>query len=363
MGPQHITRRSFAALLASGALSLRAQTPGISLARADVATLERARILADAKLALDAPLPTEPLTSQHALQRSCGTVATLTAAFVATREDAYALGAGRHLLALFVAPATRFSAEPTIADPTASAAPPPAGTLTIANLAPLAEVARALAFLVDTAALTAADMDATHAWFAAHLDWLTTARNPVLARDTKDHSASAWLLLTTAISRTLRNDRVLEDARHRFRKPTLRNQINLEGAFPHEVATETPFRNTLLNLDLLAGCAQLLSTPFDDLWSYELEDGTGMRSAVAFLYPALQERHNWPYIADPQSFRNLPGRRPALLFAGRAYKRPEYVATWQAAPPPDFTALPEPVAASFPLREPLLFTARAAHGL
>ena len=119
----------------------------------------------------------------------------------------------------------------------------------------------------------------------------------------------------------------------------------------------------MLNFDLLGGAAQVLSTPFDDPWSYELDDGTGMRSVAAYLYPSLEERHNWKYIADAQFFRDLPARRPALLFAGRAYSRPEYVATWQAAPAPDFAALPEAVAASFPISEPLLFTARAPHGL
>ena len=363
MGAPHITRRSFATGLAAAAAHLQAQTSGPSLAHTDVAKLDGARILADAKRALEAPLPTQPAVVQPALQRACFTVATLTAAYLVSREDTYATRAGQHLAALFITPGTRLNPEPEIANPTPSAAPPAPGTLSITHLAPLAEVARALAFLGDTPALTPADLDATHAWFAAHLDWLTTAHNFVLARDTKDHNASAWLLLAAGIARSLRNDRVLEDCRHRFRKPTLRNQINLEGVFPHEVASETPFRSTLLNFDLLAGCAQLLSTPFDDPWAYELEDGTSLRSAVAYLYPSLQERHNWRYMADPQIFRDLPGRRPGLLFAGRAYNRPEYVATWQATPSPDIASLPEPIAASFPIREPLLFTDRALHGL
>lgn len=363
MGPPHITRRRFAGLLATGALSLRAQTSGPDLAHTDVSKLEGPRILADAKQAFSATPPAQPPATQPALQRACATIATLTAAYLVSHDETYAAHAGQFLNALFVAPAIHLDAQFAIADPTPSAAPPAPGTLTIADLSPLAEVARALAFLADTPAITPADLDGSRAWFAAFLDWLTSARNPVLARDTKDHNASAWLLLASAVSRTLRSDKVLEDCRHRLRKPTLRNQINLEGVFPHEVASETPFRNALLNFDLLAGCAQLLSTPFDDLWAFELEDGTGLRSAAAYLYPALQERHNWRYMADPQFFRDLPGRRPALLFAGRAYHRPEYVATWQAAPARALTALPQAVAASFPIREPLLFTARAPHGL
>ncbi len=359
MGPLHITRRSFTALLGAGAIGVHAQSP--SLAHTDVAKLDGPRILLDVRRL--PPVPVQAATSQPLLQRCCSAIATLTAAYVVTRDEVYAQQAGKYLAALLLKPDTRLDPQFSIADPTPSAPPPASGTVRIADLAPLGEAARSVAFLADTSALDSPSVDALHAWFAAHLEWLTTARNPVLARDTRDHNASAWLFLASAVSRSLRNEKVLEDCRHRFRKPTLRNQINLDGVFPHEVATETPLRNTLLNFDLLAGCAQLLSTPFDDLWSYELEDGTGLRSVAAYLFPTLGERHNWRYMADPQYFRDLPGRRPALLFAGRAYNRPEYVATWQATPPPDFAALPEVVAGSFPLREPLLFTARAPHGL
>ncbi len=359
---RHITRRRFAALLAGSAAAAHAQGKGPDLAHTDVAKLDGPRILSEAKRVLEAPLPAAPVTTQFALQKACGIVATLTAAFLVGHDDAYAGRAGKHLGALFTAGSARLKPQFEIADPTPSAPAPAPGVLTIADVAPLAEVARALAFLGDTEAISK-EMDAAHAWFAEFLDWLTTARNPVLARDTKDHNASAWLLLASAVSRAQRNDKVLEDCRHRFRKPTLRNQIDLSGVFPHEVASETPFRSTLLNFDLLAGCAQLLSTPFDDEWGFSLDDGTSLRSVAAYLYPSMQERHNWKYLADPQFFRDLPGRRPALLFAGRAYNRPEYVATWQATAPPDFGALPAPLAASFPIREPLLFTARAPHGL
>ena len=280
-----------------------------------------------------------------------------------THEDTYALRAGQHLYAWMVQPETRINPQFTYAgfDPKGkSSVGPPAG---IVDAAPLAEVARAMSFLVDTAALSPPDAGTAHQWFASLLEWLNSAREPMIAREAKDHSASAWLLLASAISRSLRDSAVLAACTHRFRKPTLRNQISAGGTFLHEITTAFPFRNTLLNFDLLAAACQLLSTPFDPLWAYELEDGPGMRSVAALLYPVLQDRAKWPYVADPMFFHDLPGRRPGLLFAGRAYGRPEYVDVWRSTTAQELNALPEPVASSFAVHEPLLWTARATHGL
>jgi len=391
-----LTRRRFAASLAGIAVrsllpgSARAQASQSSSAHTDVASMEGTRILAAASPALKQPvtlfttLPTpkskqdfyseltpdptpdtkpKPAFRDHAtaLRLFSNTVVTLTAAFLVTHQDDYALRAGQHLYAWLVDPATRMSPNFTNAgfNPAKSSATP-AG---LADAVPLAELARALAFLVDTAALSPPDLDTAHAWLGDLQTWLATDRNALIAREAKDHAASSWLLLSSTIARTLRDEKTLDANRHRFRTPTLRNQVNAIGFFPHEAATAFPYRNTLFNFDLLAAACQSLSSPFDDLWNYELEDGPGMRSIAAALYPAIKDPARWPYIADPQNFRDLPGRRPALLFAGRAFDRSEYVDLWRSTPAPDLAALPEPIAASFPITQPLLWTARAPHAL
>jgi hypothetical protein len=388
-----LTRRRFnsslAWLAASTALTRRSAAEPSS-SHLDVGLIEHDRVLAAATTALSAPIRTlSGIPSPHAaaqvfyseiapepdprapdkshrafrehaatLRNASFTIAALMAAFVLTHEDRYALCAGRHLYAWFVDPATRTVPDFSKAgfDDTSSAATP-AG---VVDLVPLAEIARALSFLPDTAALSPPDLATTQGWFASLIAWLNEDRNAFIAREAKDHTASAWLLLATAISRSLGDDATLEGCRHRFRRPTIRNQINALGEFPHEITTAFPYRNTLLNFDLLATAAQLLSTPFDNLWSFELEDGPGMRSVAAYLYPAIHDRSKWPQIADPEYFRDLPGRRPALLFAGRAFDRPEYIDLYRSLADP--TNTPEPIAASFPISQPLLFTARAPHG-
>jgi hypothetical protein len=349
-----------------------------SSAHVDVAAVEHDRVLAEAAVALKQPV--SPLTVIHspasdphdfyteaeapkafrahaeALIDASTNISTLTAAYVLTRDDKYALRAGNHLYAWFVDPATRMNPQLQSAHATSTTVVTQAAG--IVDGVPLAEIARSIQFLVDTAALAPPDLATTRAWFTSFLDWLNTSRIPAIARDTKDHTASAWLLLAAACGRLLGDDATLNACRHRLKTPTLRNQIDANGVFHHEVITNAPYRNSLFNYDLLAGACELLSTPFASLWTYELEDGPGLRSVAAFLYPMIHEPARWPYPADDFRYRQVPRRRPALLLAGRAYTRPEYVDLWRSLPTPP---VDDPLRASFPIRQPLLWTARPPH--
>jgi hypothetical protein len=132
----------------------------------------------------------------------------------------------------------------------------------------------------------------------------------------------------------------------------LRAQIDAQGMFPRELTSANPFRDSLFNLDLLAGACQLLSTRFESLWDYELQDGPGMRSVVARYAFYIANREKWPYPADQSRFNELPCRRPALVFAARAFAEPDYVTLWRRlnADPQDPVIL-----RTFPIRQPLLW--------
>jgi len=376
-GTMPTTRRQFcatAALLAIQPRLLRAQPS----AHVDVAAVEHDRILTEAAAALKQPLRTitsihSPATDPHAFYSEADApkafrshpealidastnISTLTAAYVLTHDDKYALRAGAHLYAWFVDPATCM--KPDLQSANATGTSVNALASGIVDGVPLAEIARALPFLADTAALAPPDLATARAWFTSFLDWLNTSRIPAIARDTKDHTASAWLLLASTIARLLGDETTLSGCRHRFKTPTLRNQIDALGIFHHEVITDAPYRNSLFNFDMLAAACEMLSTPFASLWPYELEDGPGLRSVAAFLYPMIHEPARWPYPADNFRFREVPRRRPGLLLAGRAYTRPEYVELWRTLPEP---AVDDPLRGSFPIRQPLLWTTRAPH--
>lgn len=230
---------------------------------------------------------------------------------------------------------------------------------------PLVEIAQAIPFLTASGALSDGDMKALRAWFMAYLHWLidpqdSGPRLAALARDRKDHHGTSWLLQASAYATLTApggdapksEDAVLAELRHRFKSVTLRAQISSDGTFPHELGSQNPYRDSLFNLDLFAGVCMLLSNRFENVWDYSLEDGPGMRSAIAYHFPYIADRASWPFRSDRTHFTELPGRRASLLFTARAYQRPEYAALWKTLPPDP--PAPE-VLRTFPIHQPLLW--------
>jgi len=340
------SRRTFLAastltLLRPRAILAQALAPAPTT-RPNIAQIDRTRILAAALLS--APPPTSRQTPDSAafMAFSLSLPALAAAAFINPASAAHYNGlAEPQLKAWFVAPETRLPSAPDwkTFEPIADL---------FADLSPLAELCVALPFLPLDPDL----LDQVEQWFAQYLTWLTENRTALLARDARDRHGSSWLLQASAAARLTANDAVLSDCRHRFKTVTIRAQINADGFFPHELTTENPYRNSLFNLDLLAGVCLLLSTPFDSVWDHELQDGPGMRSSVARHAFYIGDRLKWPYPSDLKHFNLLPCRRPALVFAGRAYSVADYVALWQTLNP-DPT---EPdILRAFPIRQPLLW--------
>lgn len=286
-------------------------------------------------------------------------VAALAAAYLLTKEERYALAATQHLRAWFVDPSTSMTPSLMYAG---VVLPAKTGRFEgILETVHLAEIAQAIPFLAHAEVFTSNDADALNKWFGAYFDWLNSSQLAGLARDQKDHHGSSWLLQTIAFIR-LRlallpnaDDTPLGELRHRYKSVTIRAQINADGVFLHELSTPNPYRLSLFNLDMLAAICQLLYTPFDSVWEYDLQDGPGMRAAIARHYPYIKNKGAWPYPADAAYFENLPLRRPSLLFCARAYTRPEYADLWKSLPPD--TQIAE-LQRTFPIRQPLLWVTR-----
>jgi Alginate lyase len=282
-------------------------------------------------------------------------VPALTAAFLLTNDASYAQQAVKHLRAWFIDPATRMTPSLLYAQ---TIRPAKTGRFEgVAEAVHLAEVVQCLLFLNNSEALTESDHITLKKWFAEYFEWLNTSRLAGLARDNKSHHGSSWLLQAAAIAHLTQvaDDAPLTTLRHQYKSSTIRAQIVANGTFPRELSTPNPYRNTLYNLDMFAGICLLLSTRFESVWDYELQDGPGMRTVIARLYPFILDRGTWPYVADAQYFNDLPIRPPSLLFAARAYDRPEYADLWKRLRPDP--TIPE-LQRTFPIRQPLLWVAR-----
>jgi hypothetical protein len=302
-------------------------------------------------------------------------VPALAAAYSLTGEARYADHAAAHLHAWFADSATRMKPAMDLAQTVSAPATPPADGSPaspaptasgryqgILEALPIVEIAQAIPFLTT---LSDAGRAAIRAWFAAYFHWLTDPQDSgprlaALARDSKSHHATSWMMQAAAcaylaaptgdIGRA--EDSALSSLRHTFKTATLRAQVSPDGFFPHEITSPNPYRDSLFNLDMLAAICQLLSTRFESLWDYQLQEGPGMRGAIAYHFRFIADRGAWPYRADSSHFAELPSRRISLLLTARAYQRPEYAALWKTLQPDPPTPA---ILRTLPVHQPLLW--------
>jgi hypothetical protein len=286
---------------------------------------------------------------RRAMRRLSVEVPALVAAWKLTGDTRYSTGAMRHLRAWFVDEKTRMNPHLRYAQ-AISGRTVGRGTGIIDTLH-LVEVARAIEVL-DGGKVLGRDASAVRRWFADYLLWMTTDKNGIEERDTKNNHATCWVLQAVAFARVTRDQSTLEFCRRRFKTVLLPDQLAADGSFPLELRRTKPYGYSIFNLEAMAGITQLLSTPKDDVWRFELPDGRGMRRAIAYLFPFLKDKKTWPMPKDVMYDSEWPMRQASLLFAGLAFQEPAYIDLWKTLPPDSNV---EEVVRNFFIRQPLLW--------
>jgi len=197
----------------------------------------------------------------------------------------------------------------------------------------LVEVARAIPYLRETSVLSDTEHDRLEKWFAGYLDWMTHSSNGVEEREAKNNHGTCWVMQAAQFAQYTGNQQVIEYCRDRYETVLLPNQAAPDGSFPLELGRTKPYSYCLFNLDAMATICQILSSPHDDVWRFSLADGRSMQTAMAFMFPFIADKHNWPHPADVQYFDQFPVRQPSLLFAGLAYSEPRYLSLWSKLDP------------------------------
>ncbi len=282
-----------------------------------------------------------------------GIVAACVAAWRLTSEARYAQHAMLHLRAWFLDADTRM--EPNL-DHAACIPPSTEGAPRgVEDTIVFGELVRATSFLCAyNGVATEAESAGLREWFGTFATWLNESKKGFIARESKDRLAICWTLQAAECARFAHNGALQLECSHRFRDKLLR-QMSFDGDFPAELHSGDAYASSIFTLECLSLTCEALSTPMDRLWDYNLPDGRGMRSAVAFLYPAIDHRAAWKYPSDAEHFSDWPVRGTSLLLAGRAYSRPEYIATWKRLPIEPKS--PE-LLRHMPSRQPALWTVR-----
>lgn len=295
--------------------------------------------------------PDNFVAHRRAMVRLSVQVPALAAAWGLTSDKRYADHAARHLRAWFVDAATRMN--PHLLYSQAIHGRVTGRGIGIIDTVHLVEVARALTVLADSRALSPGDTSAVRDWFAQYLTWMTTHQYGIDEREAKNNHGTCWVMQVAEFARFVGRDDLTEYCRNRYKTVLLPNQVAADGSFPEELRRTKPYGYSLFNLDAMTTVCQIVSTKADDLWRYELPDRRGIRTAVAFLFPYIENKKLWPHKPDVMYHDDWPMRHPSLLFAGLALGEQQYLDLWKKLPADSNV---EEVIRNFFVRQPVLWS-------
>jgi len=280
-------------------------------------------------------------------------VAALGAAYRITGEDRYAEKSAALLRVFFLDPDTRMNPHLNFAQ--AIPGRTPGRGIGIIDTLHLIEIPPAIVAMAESPAFPADVTAGLKQWFREYTQWMLTSKNGREEAETKNNHAVAYWLQVACFARFTGDEEALAECRRRFRELFVADQMAADGSFPRELERTKPYAYSIFQLDNMATLCQVLTTPDENLWDFELPDGRGIRKAMAWLYPFLADKSAWPLPPDVESWDGWPARQPALLFAGIALGEPRYLDLWKRLKPDP--ADPE-IRRNIAITQPLLWLER-----
>jgi len=281
-------------------------------------------------------------------------VAALAAAYALTGDDHYAPKAVEFLQVFFLDEKTRM-------DPNLNYAQAVLGKYTgtafgVIDTLHLAELPVAIRFLEKSPAFDPAVDRGLKKWFADYIVWLTTATNGVKEMNAKNNHSIAYFVQLASFAKFTGDEKMLALSRQRFKEVLLPDQMAADGSFPLELKRTKPYGYSIFQADNTAILCVLLSTPTEDYW--KLPEGHNARQAMEFIYPYLVDKSKWltdQRGRDVMHWENWPMRQPCLLFAYAELGEPKYFDLWKKleADPTDLE-----IRRNVAITQPILWIAR-----
>jgi hypothetical protein len=191
-----------------------------------------------------------------------------------------------------------------------------------------------------------------HQWFEQYLLWLTTSKNGLEEKSAKHNHGTCWTMQVACFSRFTNNGVITDTCINRFKTILLPTQMDENGSLRLELKRTKPFGYSIFDLDALTTLCQILSTPKNNLWTYQTVDGRSIKKGIEYLYPYLADKSKWPFAHDVMYWENWPVAQPSLLFGAMAFQNKQWFATWKGL---DHHPVIDEVIRNLPVRHPLIW--------
>ena len=287
---------------------------------------------------------------RHAMIRLSEITATLTSAWLFTKDKAYSEKALEHLNAWFVNPSTKMN--PNLLYAQAIYGKVTGRGIGLIDAYHLVEVAQSVKVLEDKGGISAEDAEQIKSWFSAFLKWMTTHEYGISEMNWKNNHGTCWAATASSMAVLTENEEVIKLCVDRFKNILLPNQMANDGSFPLELKRTKPYGYSLFNIDAFFNLATILHTVEDNLFEYETKDGKSIKKGLEFIYPYIKEKSEWPYEKDIFIWEEWPVCHPALLFGALAYGNLNYLELYLKLP--KYPSHSE-VIRNLPVRHPLIW--------
>ncbi|MEO6523115.1 MAG: alginate lyase family protein [Mucilaginibacter sp.] len=216
----------------------------------------------------------------------------------------------------------------------------------------LMEVVQGVEAMQGSSALSKKTLDGTKAWFANYLTWVSTHKYGVDEMNAKNNHGTCWVMQVACFAKFTGNQKLIDFCKDRYKQLLLPSQMAADGGFPLELKRTKPYGYSIFDLDAMTTICQILSTPADNLFTFETLDGHSIKKGIAFLYPYLKDKNTWPFPHDVMYWEEWPVAQPSLVFGALAYSNMDWLKTWKA-----LNHIPDnaEVIRNLPVRHPLIW--------
>jgi len=285
-----------------------------------------------------------------AIERFSWIVGTETSAYLLTGDEKYAKAALKHLNAWFVDTTTLMN--PNLLYSQAIKGVCTGRGIGIIDAVHLIDVAQSVKILSKSPYMTLETQFKITNWFSNFLTWLTTHQYGIDEMNSKNNHGTWWYAQVAAYASLVGNQEILQKCTNAYLEILLPKQLGTDGGFPLELERTKPYAYSLFNLDGFATLAWILSDKNHDVWNMNLPDGKGMKKAVEFMIPFIQDKSIWKYPKDVLHWDEQPNRQPFMFFAALSQNSMELFKLWKSVKQ---VFKSDESRRNFPIKNPLLW--------
>ncbi|HBL76515.1 MAG: alginate lyase [Bacteroidetes bacterium GWF2_42_66] len=287
---------------------------------------------------------------RHAMVRLSDITATLASAWLLTGEQKYADQALSHLNAWFVDTATMMN--PNMLYAQAIYGRVTGRGVGLIDAYHFVEVTQSVKILSEKGAISETHSAKIKDWFSQFLNWMVTHQYGIDEMNAKNNHGTCWVATAASMATLTGNKEITEMCADRFKTVLLPNQMEIDGSFPLELKRTKPYGYSLFNIDAMCNVAEILSASKENVWKFKTDDGKSLAKGMEFIFPYISDKSGWPYEHDIFIWDEWPARQSCLLFAGIAYKKPEYIQQFLKLPA---NPVHPEVIRNLPVRHPVIW--------